>query len=203
MKNKILLAVALVACAFMSMPAQAQDEEEPRHEIAVSYGFMPNSIWIDIFSKIGGGIFGESSKNDHYVGPLGLEYYYHTSPLVGVGAVAVFANNNEDSFRKEQIKNHRLRSYYTLMPSVKFNWLRKDIWGLYSKVAVGASVARFSDQAYNENGKLTGEKNITNDVFFNFQASLIGVEVGSAALPNWASVNRAFSWVVRALNSNA
>ena len=182
MKNKILLAVALVACAFMSMPAQAQDEEEPRHEIAVSYGVMPNSIWIDIFSKIGGGIFGESSKNDHYVGPLGLEYYYHTSPLVGVGAVAVFANNNEDAFRNEQIKNHRLRSYFTFMPSVKFNWLRN------SKVAVGASVARFSDQAYNENGKLTGEKNITNDVFFNFQASLIGVEVGNQQVRGFAEL---------------
>lgn len=188
MKNKFLFAAILVACAFMSMPAQAQDEEEPRHEIAISYGAMPNSIWIDFFSKIGAGIFGESSKNDHYVGPLGLEYFYHTSPLVGVGAVAVFANNNEDAFRNEQIKNHRLRSYFTFMPSVKFNWLRKDIWGLYSKVAVGASVARFSDQAYNESGKLTGEKNITNDVFFNFQASLIGVEVGNQQVRGFAEL---------------
>lgn len=188
MKIKFLFA-ALVACAFVCMPAQAQDDaEEPRHEIAVSYGAVPNSIWIDVFSKVGAGIFGESSKNDHYVGPLSLEYYYHTSPLVGVGAVAIFASNNEDSFRKERINSHKLRSYYTLLPSVKFNWLRKNSWGLYSKVAVGASVARFSDQAYNENGKLTGEKNITNDVFFNFQASLIGVEAGNQQVRGFAEL---------------
>ena len=189
MKKTFCLLAALAVSAFIGMPAQAQEEvKEPRHEIAVSYGVMPNSIWIDVFSKIGAGIFGESSKNDHYVGPLSLEYYYHTSPLVGVGAVAVFANNNEDAFRNEQIKNHRLRSYYTLMPSVKFNWLRKDIWGLYSKVAAGVSIARFSDQAYNENGKLTGEKNITNDVFFNFQASLIGAEVGNQQVRGFAEL---------------
>jgi hypothetical protein len=74
------------------------------------------------------------------------------------------------------------------MPSVKFNWLRKNSWGLYSKVAVGASVARFSDQDYNENGKLTGEKNITNDVFFNFQASLIGIEAGNQQVRGFAEV---------------
>ena len=188
MKKTFSLLAALVVSAFICAPAQAQEEVEPRHEIAVSYGAMPNSIWIDIFSKIGAGIFGESSKNDHYVGPLGLEYYYHTSPLVGVGAVAVFASNNEDAFRKERLESHRLRSYFTFMPSVKFNWLRKDIWGLYSKVAAGVSIARFSDQDYNENGKLTGEKDITNDVFFNFQASLIGAEVGNQHVRGFAEL---------------
>ena len=36
--------------------------------------------------------------------------------------------------------------------------------------------------------KLTGEKNITNDVFFNFQASLIGVEVGNQQVRGFAEV---------------
>ena len=66
------------------------------------------------------------------------------------------------------------------MPSVKFNWLRKDKWGMYSKVALGATLTSFSTQDYNESGKLTGEKETSNDVFFNFQASLLGVEVGGA-----------------------
>lgn len=189
MKIKYLFALLAVS-AFVCMPAQAQEEqvEEPRHEIAISYGAIPNSIWIDFFSKIGAALFGESGKNDHYVGPLGLEYYYHTSPLVGVGAVATFASNNEDAFRKEQLKSHKLSSYFTIMPSVKFNWLRKHSWGMYSKVAVGASIAHFSDQAYNENGKLTGEKNITNDVFFNFQASLVGIEAGNQQVRGFAEL---------------
>ena len=178
MKNKILLAVALVACAFMSMPAQAQDEEEPRHEIAVSYGVMPNSIWIDIFSKIGGGIFGESSKNDHYVGPLSLEYYYHTSPLIGIGAVAVFSSNNEDGFYDNIKSSHIKRTYFTFMPSVKFNWLRKAHWGLYSKVAAGVTYAHMNNEDYDEVGQYVEDKTIGKDLLFNFQGTAIGIEAG-------------------------
>lgn len=179
MKIKILLA-ALAICAFVSAPAQAQDEMETRHEIAVSYGAVPNSVWIDILTEVVPAIFGETHDNNHYVGPIGLEYYYHTSPLIGVGAVAVFATNNEDAFRKEIMTAHINKSYTTLMPSVKFNWLRKENWGMYSKLAAGATLAHSSHQEYNENGKLTGEKENTNDVFFNFHASLLGVEVGGA-----------------------
>ena len=55
-------------------------------------------------------------------------------------------------------------------------------------MAVGASLAHFSDQNYNENGKLTGEKNSSNDVFFNFQASLIGIEVGNQQVRGFAEL---------------
>ena len=179
MKIKILL-TALAICAFVSTPAQAQDEMETRHEIAVSYGAVPNSVWIDVLTEVVPAIFGETHDNNHYVGPIGLEYYYHTSPLIGVGAVGVFATNNEDAFRKEVMTAHINKSYTTLMPSVKFNWLRKEKWGMYSKIAAGATLAHSSHQEYNENGKLTGEKENTNDVFFNFHASLLGVEAGGA-----------------------
>ena len=178
MKIKILL-TALAICAFVSTPAQAQDEMETRHEIAVSYGAVPNSVWIDVLTEVVPAIFGETHDNNHYVGPIGLEYYYHTSPLIGVGAVGVFATNNEDAFRKEVMTGHINKSYTTLMPSVKFNWLRKEKWGMYSKLAAGATLAHSSHQDYNESGKLTGEKETSNDVFFNFQASLIGVEAGN------------------------
>ena len=176
MKIKVLLA-ALAISAFLCVPAQAQDE--PRHELGLSYGAVPNSIWIDILSDVIPVIFEQNVESKGYVGPIGLEYYYHTSPLVGVGAVAVFAIHNENAYHNGTLKNHRIKSYYSLMPSVKFNWLRKDKWGMYSKVALGATLTSFSTQDYNENGKLTGEKDNDNDVLFNFQASLIGVEAGS------------------------
>ena len=172
----LLAAVAISAMAFL--PAFAQEEEEPRQEIGISYGAVPNSVWIDVLSDVIPAIFGEKADNKGYVGPIGLEYYYHTSPLVGVGAIAVLATNNEDTYVKEALNSHRIRSYYTLMPSVKFNWLRKAKWGMYSKVALGATLAHSCSQDYNDNGKLMGDKETNNEVFFNFQASLIGVEAG-------------------------
>ena len=110
MKIKCLL-FALVISAFVCLPAQAQDEMETRHEIGISYGTVPNSVWLDVLTEVVPAIFGETHDNNHYVGPIGLEYYYHTSPLIGVGAVGVFATNNEDAFRKEKMTAHINKSY--------------------------------------------------------------------------------------------
>lgn len=187
MKIRCLLAVLAISSLFC-VQAQAQEEVEPRHEISISYGAVPNSIWIDIFSDVFPAIFGEKHEKEHYVGPIGLEYYYHTSPLIGVGAVAVFATNNQDARVKEELRSHQIKSYYTLMPAVKFNWLRKTNWGMYSKVAIGASLANSSKEDYNESGKLTGNKETSNDVFFNFHASLLGVEAGNQHVRGFAEL---------------
>ena len=178
MRIRLLLATLAIS-AFMYVPAQAQDELETRHEIAVSYGAVPNSVWVDILTDVIPAMFVETLDNTHYIGPIGLEYFYHTSPLIGVGAVAVFATNNEDGFFKEIQTSHINKSYLTFMPSVKFNWLRKKNWGMYSKVAVGATYTHFNQEEYDEVGKKTNEKTTANDLFFNFQASLLGVEAGS------------------------
>ena len=185
MKIKFLLA-ALVVCASMSIPAQAQDEMDTRHEVAISYGAVPNSVWVDAYTDIIPAIFGEKREGKNYFGPIGLEYYYHTSPLIGVGAVAVFATSKQDCLYKDTKISVITKSFYTVMPSIKFNWLRKEHWGLYSKVAAGATYARFNDEDCDDNGKKTGENAVSKDLLFNFQASLIGVEAGGTHLRGFA-----------------
>ena len=185
MKIKCLLVIFAIGSVFCA-PALAQDEMETRHEIGISYGAVPNSIWIDVLTDVIPAMFGETYDNHNYVGPIGLEYYYHTSPLIGVGAVAVFANNNEDGFHNNIQTSHINKSYFTLMPSVKFDWLRKQNWGLYSKVAAGATYTHFTNRDYDENGKKTDKETTQKDLLFNFQASLIGVEVGNQHMRGFA-----------------
>jgi hypothetical protein len=170
------------------IPVQAQEEQEIRHEISISYGAVPNSIWIDVLTDIIPAVFGETYENGNYVGPIGLEYYYHTSPLIGVGAIGVFATHNEDGYYKEKLTKHRDKSYITLMPSVKFNWLRKEMWGMYSKIGVGGTYINYCNRNYDENGRQTGEKETTKDFVFNFQASLVGVEVGNDHVRGFAEL---------------
>ena len=177
MKIKFLLA-ALAVCAFVSVPAQAQAEMETRHEIAVSYGAVPNSKWIDVLTDIIPAMYGEVRTNYKGVGPIGLEYYYHTSPLIGIGAVAVFSSNNEDGFYDNIKSSHIKRTYFTFMPSVKFNWLRKAHWGLYSKVAAGVTYAHMNNEDYDEVGQYVEDKTIGKDLLFNFQGTAIGIEAG-------------------------
>ena len=185
MKIKHLLAVLAIGSVF-SFPVQAQDEMETRHEISVSYGVVPNSIWIDVLTDVIPAMFGETYDDSHYVGPVGLEYYYHTSPLIGVGAVAVFATNNDNGFFNEVKNSHRNKSYITVMPSAKFNWLRKNNWGMYSKLAAGATYTHFTYQDYDDNGNKTDEKTTSKDLIFNFQASLIGIEAGNDRMRGFA-----------------
>jgi len=184
MKIKCLLAIA--AIAFLFMPVQAQDEMETRHEIGITYGAVPNSVWLDIYTDLIGTIFGETYDNNRYYGPIGLEYYYHTNPLIGVGAVAVFTTNNENAFENNIKTSHHTKTYFTFMPSVKFNWLRKKHWGMYSKLAAGATYTHFNFEDCDENGKKTGEKTTATDLMFNFQASLIGVEAGNQHVRGFA-----------------
>ena len=178
MRIKCLIAV-LVCISFIFVPAQAQAEElETRHEVSISYGTVPNSIWIDIFTDVIKAMFGEKQDSYKYFGPISMEYYYHTSPLIGVGGVAIFASNNENGFISGEQSTHTFRSYFSVLPSVKFNWLRKNHWGLYSKLAAGVTYAHFKQDDY-EDGRATGLNTIASDLLFNFQASLLGVEAGN------------------------
>ena len=176
MRIKYLLA-AMTACAVCWTPLHAQEEMETRHEISLSYGTVPNSAWMDVMSEMFSGMFGERSENNKYYGPIGLEYYYHTSKLMAVGAIATFATNTEDRYMEKDLISKVRRSYFSVMPSLKLNWLNKKHWGLYSKVAAGVTYGYCRDKDY-EKGISTGKIDTYKDLFFNFQATAIGIESG-------------------------
>ena len=66
------------------------------------------------------------------------------------------------------------------MPAVKFDWLRKKNFGLYSKAAVGVTYI-FEKEVQDNVGE---SKKINDDSKFmvNFHATLLGVEAGSQKL---------------------
>ena len=63
----------------------------------------------------------------------------------------------------------------SLIPTVKFDWLRKKHFGLYSKAGFGMSIMYESQKG--ENGSDTDYTDTS--VIPNFEATLIGAEVGS------------------------
>ena len=174
---------ALAISAFLCVPAQAQDET--RHEVSISYGVVPNSIWLDILDDVLSDVVGMKYERDGYVGPIALEYFYHTTPLVGVGAIATFVNDKKKGHNNDQITSQAVNSNFTIMPAVKFNWLRRANWGVYSKVAAGATFRHFSED-FNNNGN----KNTLTDnkVLFNFQVSALGIETGIKNVVGYAEL---------------
>ena len=182
MNIKCLL-TALVISALLCVPAQAQDET--RHEISISYGGIPNSLWMDITSDVISSMFGATYEHSGVVGPIGLEYHYRASSLIAVGAIATFSKHTEEEKFNEQIARTSDNSYFTLMPSVKFNWLRRPNWGMYSKVAVGASLRH---SALQDQSVPNAQKTTENTVFFNFQASAVGIEAGTENVRGFAEL---------------
>ncbi|MBP5619974.1 MAG: hypothetical protein J6X23_05970 [Bacteroidaceae bacterium] len=160
-----------------------QTDYENRHEVAVSYGFFSNSSVISTFDDIltimvtgGHGYF----DNEKFIGPISAEYFYRVNNWLGVGGIGAYATQGKDimsEFSKTTPKEGTARlNYYTLMPALKADWLRRPHFGMYSKLGLGATI--FTDShSYND-----GTKNSDSAVGFTWQASLLGLEAGSNSL---------------------
>lgn len=152
--KKLFLMVVAAMMATVSINAQ----DEWQNEIAVAYGAGSNT---DIVSSIGVGMF--TGKQTSYWGPVSVEYFRHFSSGFGVGAVAAVGGC------KWEEHNNAKSTYITFMPALKYNWLVKDHFGMYSKVAAGITFAKDSG---------TSKNNSRSE--FNWQASFVGMEFGGA-----------------------
>ena len=174
--KKILVMAAVALMTAISIFAQ---NDQPKHEIGVSYGAGISLIGDGIGNGIGRGIFdsmtGRTWDNSKEIGTFGLEYFYHlNNPRLAVGGVATFSRFGEDVEKDDKKVGERRRVYVSLMPAVKYYWVNKKHFGLYSKAAVGAMYATAKSENIQDH---TTSKD--NQLYFMFQASLIGLEGGS------------------------
>lgn len=157
--KKILMMVTMMVAA---LTASAQDDDL-KNEIGVYYGFGSAS---NIVSTIGTAFNWSSSDKTGFWGPVGIEYYHHVTPVVAIGAMASVAgctwskNNNDKS------------TFITVMPSVKFNWLRKEHFGMYSSLSAGVMFEKNSLKA-------NGQEQTNNNTKFMGHVTAVGAEFGS------------------------
>lgn len=176
--------LVLAAAAMMvATGAQAQSNGyDTKHEVAVSYGIDSNSQIIDVFEEIGGAMVGERLENEKFFGPVSVEYFYHVKPWLGVGGIAAYGVNKQDVLLGSDKIGKSKNSYFTLMPAVKFDWLRKKNFGMYSKLAVGATLRSEKYESSNN----SDNDYTDSEVHVNWQASLIGIEAGSPTVRAFA-----------------
>ena len=175
MKRSIILALVAVMTV---MGAKAQSDE-PQNEISISYGAGISMIGDGIGHAIGEGIFdgliGRKWTNDKQFGTLGIEYFRHLdNPKVAVGGIFTYAQYGEDVEASDTKVGERTRRYITVMPSLKYYYINKKSFGLYSKAAIGGMLLSASSKD-TKNGK--DESN--SKFYLAFQASLLGLEAGS------------------------
>jgi len=181
MKKRIVTLMSV--CLLTVAGAQARSfDYEHSHEVSLSYGYMSSSNWIDAMSNFAGGVLGERIDNDKFFGPLAVEYMYRVKPWLGVGAIASYGRLKQEVFRGSATERCRegeaSNSYVTLLPAVKFDWLRLKHFGLYSKVGLGATFRKekvtYDDPQYADRDG--------SEFHFNWQLSAIGVEAGSPVI---------------------
>lgn len=175
MKRSIILAVVAV----MSVMGVKAQSDEPQNEISVSYGVGISMIGDGIGHGIGEGIFdgilGRKWTNEKQFGTLGIEYFRHLdNPKVAVGGIFTYAQYGEDVEANSVKIGERTRRYISVMPSLKYYYINKKSFGLYSKAAVGGMLLSSSSKD-TKNGR--DESN--SKFYLTFQASLIGLEAGS------------------------
>ena len=177
--KKILFLVAAAMMAATSVNAQ-DSFDEPKQEVAISLGGLSNSDIITGFENLGAGLIGVAVDNDSFLGPISAEYFYHVKPWLGIGGIVVYGQMSQDVYLmgKEKGKDGDLKNhYFTVMPAVKFDWLRTRNFGLYSKLGIGATLRHESFKRDDSSVK----DDSSSDLHVNWQLSLLGVEAG---LPN-------------------
>ena len=144
----------VVATMLSTMSVHAQDYKH--NEISAAYGFGSNT---DLITSLFKGAF--TGKQLDYWGPVSLEYFYRPSEKFGVGAIAAVGGCKWDD--SDDAKS----TFFTIMPAMKYNWLNKSHFSMYSKLGLGLTVGDFK-----------GSKDKTNDTSFNWQCTLVGMDFG-------------------------
>ena len=160
----------VVVAMMTTLNVNAQDEL--KNEVGVFYGAASASNILSVYSGMFSAAAGDQSS---WWGPIGVEYYYHISPVVALGGVAIYAGcKAEDKLSKTKDLSE---TFITVMPSVKFNWLRKKYFGMYSGLSAGVMFLSISGgdkvKASDPDAK---DETLTS---FMFQATALGIEFGS------------------------
>lgn len=190
--------IAILLCA-ANLSAQAQ-YYETKNEIGISVGGPANSEIIGAYADFTsilaeviitpiitmGNYVGYVSYSDKsYTPAIAVGYYRHLNNLIAVGGYAAYNGLKRDAFatlqgadgsKKEERIGDAKRSNFSLMPSVKFHWVRTKYFGFYSKAGVGVT---FSNEKQNADEVEGGSSFSDTDVYFNFDITPIGLDAGS------------------------
>ena len=174
-KKIFALTLFVSVCSVLNINAQ---ESESKHEVSFGVGCLANSQILDLMTDLTGTTMTAgyvSYENEKFSIPLSVEYFYHINPLVGVGGIAVYSHGKRDMLYGNELQGKMKTNYYTFLPAVKFSWLRKKNWGLYSKAGLGVSVRNQKWNWYDASHTNDSD----TDVILNFQGTPIGVECGN------------------------
>lgn len=131
--KRIVILFAVLLLLPISLCAQ-----DYKHEVSVSYGFMPSSFIYDVLSNDFGSYPDKRIGDDKMLGPMSLEYYNRLSPVWSIGVTGVYSRLDYNLYEKDAVYN-KCANHVTVLVGAKAHWLRGDVFRMYSKAAIGAT----------------------------------------------------------------
>lgn len=165
--------IALFMALALVLPLNAKDDDS-RNEVSITYG----QATLPQFAYVMGGVLGVAFtaghftfENSHFLGGVGVEYVHYVNNWFGFGAMGLVDYMTSDAYTVAsdgtKTPNGKFNlGYASLMPVLKFAWLRKPHVGLYSKLGVGAGMG------------LDNGDSAENNISWSGQVTPIGVDFG-------------------------
>lgn len=199
--------MVLVAMALTSS-AQSTKYYNTRHEIGLSVGAGTNTQVFNSFadfesllvSSVVTTIVSGGHMESHYrygnektTPAFAVEYFYHVSKVIGIGGYLAYNGMSRDMYAvvnydngtsEEEYTGKATRNNFSLIPTVKIDWLRKKHFGMYSKVGLGVSFMNEKQKDDTEGGTDWSE----TTVIPNLHVSLLGLEAGSESIRGFAEL---------------
>ena len=172
MKKIFLLAVAAVMA---TMSVSGQDAyADMKHEMAITSGGLSLSQFIDL-----GMLAIDLGQQDNVMYSLNghaytVEYFYRLKKWLGVGGMLMYGNGKPKAEVNNALVAEAKNHYLSLMPAVKLDWVRRQYFGMYSKLAVGLT-------SRHQSMKGAGESRFEETNYFhpNFHLTAVGMDFGS------------------------
>ena len=178
MKKILFLAVAAMMA---TVSVNGQDAyADSKHEVAVSTGAVSTSNVVDVFRLFGGVTEAGGSASYKFTslrGPYSIEYFYRVKEWIGVGGMLIYGKDHVTATEHEGITGiEKMKaSYLSILPAAKFDWVRKQYFGMYSKLALGFT--RRSEYVDFFDSSRGDEKRTSTHL--NGHVTLLGLEAGS------------------------
>lgn len=140
------------------------------HQASIGYGVLSINDITGIMSDLFPALAGTQLAERWGTGSISLGYTYRLTPSVSVGGMFAYSGNMSDVVGKKGA--YIYKNFYSILPQVKFEWYRRGIVTLYSRLAAGVVIGNIQDQS----GTLV--TNVFTAAAFTFQVSPIGLEIG-------------------------
>ncbi len=189
MKHRILLVVLILAVSF-NAPAQTKNTYKFKgtHELSLGLGMYPidaTDITYIMILPITGIYLSERTTSP----TINLNYYYHTSNSISVGAEMTFGAIQEKfkAIYSENYSSTSYDTYFNFTPSVRLKWFRrKNLW-MYSSLGIGVKIAH---SVLNNSEK-------TTDSYAALNCTIAGIQVGRKNWFGFAEIGTSSSGCIR------